>query len=205
MQFEARHAESIASGAQTLTFRRWKRPQAVAGNTYRTAAGRLVVDSVRIVDPAAISDADARRAGYTDAEALRADLRGSDGLPVYRVEFHPAPGDDPRDALAARAELSRAELVNLAKRLERLDRASPSGPWTAATLALIAQNPAVRAGDLAPQLGQELLQFKLNVRKLKNLGLTISLGTGYRLSPRGEAWMAGSRSRAAATGTERGP
>lgn len=39
-------------------------------------------------------------------------------------------------------------------------------------------------------MGQELPDFKLNVRKLKNLGLTISLGTGYRLSPRGEAFLA---------------
>lgn len=29
-------------------------------------------------------------------------------------------------------------------------------------------------------------KFKPNVRKLKKLGLTISLDTGYRLSPRGE-------------------
>ena len=36
----------------------------------------------------------------------------------------------------------------------------------------------------------ELLPFKLHVRKLKNLGLTISLGTGYRLSPRGESYLA---------------
>ncbi|WP_343389194.1 hypothetical protein [Candidatus Amarobacter glycogenicus] len=56
-------------------------------------------------------------------------------------------------------------------------------------LNLIAANPAVRAGDLAPQLGQEILAFKLNVRKLKNLGLTLSLGTGYRLSSRGGAWL----------------
>jgi hypothetical protein len=32
--------------------------------------------------------------------------------------------------------------------------------------------------------------FKLDVRKLKNLGLTLSLEVGYRLSPRGEAYLA---------------
>ncbi len=53
---------------------------------------------------------------------------------------------------------------------------------------LIARNPGVRAGDLAPQAGQETLDFKRNVRKLKNLGLTISLEVGYRLSPRGELY-----------------
>ena len=32
--------------------------------------------------------------------------------------------------------------------------------------------------------------FKLNVRKLKALGLTESLEVGYRLSPRGAAFLA---------------
>jgi hypothetical protein len=80
-------------------------------------------------------------------------------------------------------------VAELDRRLDRLDRASASGPWTAATLALIAERPAVRAGDLAPVLGRELAPFKLDVRKLKNLGLTISLEVGYRLSPRGEAYL----------------
>jgi hypothetical protein len=31
--------------------------------------------------------------------------------------------------------------------------------------------------------------LKLDVRKLKNLGLTISLPTGYELSPRGRAFL----------------
>ena len=36
-------------------------------------------------------------------------------------------------------------------------------------------------------LGQEKRRFKLDVRKLKELGLTESLPVGYRLSPRGHA------------------
>jgi hypothetical protein len=35
----------------------------------------------------------------------------------------------------------------------------------------------------------ELQPFKLNVRKLKALGLTESLEVGYRLSPRGAAFL----------------
>jgi hypothetical protein len=46
----------------------------------------------------------------------------------------------------------------------------------------------VRAGDLAVELGREREPFKIDVRKLKNLGLTTSLEVGYRLSPRGEAY-----------------
>ena len=36
---------------------------------------------------------------------------------------------------------------------------------------------------------RETKPFKLDVRKLKNLGLTISLKVGYELSPRGRAYL----------------
>ena len=61
-------------------------------------------------------------------------------------------------------------------------------------LRTIHDQPEVRAADLAPQFGRERLSFKLDVRKLKELGLTESLPRGYRLSPRGRAaleWLAG--------------
>lgn len=191
MQFEARYTAGIADGAITLTFRRWKRPQVISGNTYRTAAGRLVVDSISIVAARDIDDSSARKAGYPDTAALVGDLRSDPAMAIYRVAFHLAPGADPRDELAADGELSDEEHAEIARRLERLDKASPIGPWTANTLKLLAERRAVRAGDLAPAMGQELLAFKLNVRKLKNLGLTISLGTGYELSPRGIEYLAG--------------
>ncbi|MEJ7721115.1 MAG: hypothetical protein WKF58_12005 [Ilumatobacteraceae bacterium] len=35
----------------------------------------------------------------------------------------------------------------------------------------------------------ETAPFKLDVRKLKNLGLTHSLAVGYELSPRGRAYL----------------
>jgi len=56
-------------------------------------------------------------------------------------------------------------------------------------LELIAQRPATRAPDLAASLGRETAPFKTDVRKLKELGLTESLDVGYRLSPRGEAYL----------------
>ena len=56
-------------------------------------------------------------------------------------------------------------------------------------LALIAERQAVRAGDLADALDRERLAFKTDVRTLKALGLTESLDVGYRLSPRGRAWL----------------
>ena len=73
------------------------------------------------------------------------------------------------------------------RRLDRLDRASRHGPWTAPVLRAIADGPGVRAADLAAGFGRDRDPFKLDVRKLKELGLTESLRPGYRLSPRGRA------------------
>jgi hypothetical protein len=187
--FEARFAPGIADGSVNLTFRRWKRNQATPGRTYRTAAGRIEIEAVEVVPADAITDAEARRAGYPDAAALRGDLRGTPDLPVYRVAFHAAAGPDPRDELAADASLTADDVAEIDKRLARLDAASSHGPWTEAVLRVIATRPATRAPDLAESFGRETAPFKIDVRKLKNLGLTISLPVGYRLSPRGEAYL----------------
>jgi hypothetical protein len=187
--FEARFGPAIHAGDVTLTFRRWKRRQAVAGHRYRTTVGYLEVDQVDMVDPASITRRDATRAGYPSVEALTADLRGSPDLPLYRIRFHVAAERDPRDELAAAGTLDPDEVAGITARLERLDRASKIGPWTAVTLDLIAARPGVRAADLAASVGRETQPFKLDVRKLKGLGLTVSLERGYRLSPRGEAYV----------------
>ena len=81
----------------------------------------------------------------------------------------------------------KAEVAAIVARLERLDRASSYGAWTRQTLDLVDRNPERRAPDLAAKAGRETADFKKDVRKLKELGLTESLAIGYRLSPRGEA------------------
>ena len=74
---------------------------------------------------------------------------------------------------------------------QRLDRwdAARGAPWTREILRLIADSPGVRAPDLAAALGRETLPFKIDVRKLKELGLTRSLPVGYEVSPRGRAYL----------------
>jgi hypothetical protein len=189
MLIQLRYADAIARGEITMTFRRWKRPQVVAGNTYRTGAGRIVVDSIDVVSPARITAADARCAGFASKADVIAELRGSEDLPTYRIRFHPADGADPRTVLAEDARLSPHDVQEIRTRLDRLDRASSHGAWTVDVLRAIQQHPAVRAPDLAKSFGRETQPFKLDVRKLKNLGLTISLQVGYRLSPRGEEFL----------------
>ncbi len=195
MLVPARMGPRIADGSVTLLFRRWRRAQAVAGHVYRTAAGRLCVVRVDVVRVDRIGAADARRAGYRTAGELVADLRGDEAWPVYRLQVTLAADPDPRAALAADDRLGPDQVAALSVRLERLDRVSSHGPWTASTLQLIADRPAVRAGDLAASVGREMLPFKVDVRKLKNLGLTLSLDVGYRLSARGVAYLAATAGR----------
>jgi hypothetical protein len=189
MLFEQRLWAGLADGTVTVTSRRWRRPRARPGSAAPDPAGVLAVDAVTVVDPAAISEDDARAAGFASLAERRCRLdRHGDG-PVYRVDFHHA-GSDPREALRRREELDFGELAALLARLDRLDQAGRYGPWTAATLRLIGERPGARAADLAAAVGRERHPFKADVRKLKELGLTESLEVGYRLSPRGRALLA---------------
>jgi hypothetical protein len=185
-----RHAlDRIRAGEVTLAFRRWDRPRARAGGRQRTLVGELAIDAVVPVERAAITAADARRAGHPSVEALLAELDARGDAQIWRIELHWA-GEDPRRSLREQADLSTEDIEQLRGRLERLDRASGRRPWTRQTLELIAARPEVRAADLAASVGLEKLPFKRDVRKLKELGLTESLERGYRLSPRGRALLA---------------
>lgn len=186
MLFRTAFLEGIRSGAITVAFRRWRRPTVRAGGTLMTAVGQLHIRSVEPVTLAQISAADARRAGYPSKAALLEELALRPEGEVFRIELG-ALRADPRIALRETPATTNEELSLLRSRLQRLDAASSDGPWTIATLQVLRDKPGVRAGDLCDIVGQEKMRFKLNVRKLKNLGLTESLGTGYRLSPRGEA------------------
>ncbi|MEV4351112.1 hypothetical protein AB0J83_42185 [Actinoplanes sp. NPDC049596] len=177
---------AIRAGDVDVAFRRWERPRVRVGTRMRTAAGLVEVTSVERVPVRALTAADARRAGAASLAALRQGLEQvHPERPVYRIGLRYA-GADPRQAL--REEIpGAAEMDEIGAWLDRLDRASPSGPWTRATLLLIDELPATRAPDLAQRMGRDTLSFKQNVRKLKERGLTESLDIGYRLSARGAA------------------
>lgn len=182
-------AHGVRDGSVTLAFRRWKRQDVAPGSEFRTVAGVLRVDQVTVVDADAITDEEAVRAGHPDADALRKRLRDDPSLPTYRVVLAWV-GEDPRIALRESADLTDQDVAAIDARLDRLDRASSHGPWTMATLDVIRRRPHVRAPDLAEEMGRERDPFKIDVRKLKNLGLTQSFDVGYALSPRGEAYLA---------------
>lgn len=186
MLLKRRFLDGIADGSISLVFRRWRKPTVKAGGTLKTAVGVLAIDSAEIIPLVAITAANAQRAGYSSLAELKAELSKRDEGDVYRIKVRHV-GADPRIALRSKSRIGSDELDALVARLQRLDSAAP---WVTRTLGLIARHPGRRAAELADELGQETAPFKLNVRKLKALGLTESLEMGYRLSPRGRTVLA---------------
>ena len=158
-----------------------------------TAIGQLHIGDVKRIELSDISTAEARRAGYSSRDDLLADLNARREGEVYRIQLGPI-SPDPRISLRTAAPAG-DELRTLWGRLRRLD-ARAAEPWTVRVLELIEGHPALRAADLCKRAGQERLPFKIKVRKLKALGLTESLEVGYRLSPRGVAFLQAIRSNA---------
>ncbi|MDP2780540.1 hypothetical protein [Devosia sp.] len=184
MLINAADFEAIVAGRVDTAFRRWVRPTVKAGGTLTTSAGVLAIEAVDAVALNAVSDDDLKRAGYADRAALDAMLGKREGT-LHRIRLRYL-GVDPRLALRDAAALSDEDAAELSQTIERMDGATP---WVRVTLELIGQRPGAPAQDLAELLGREKTKFKSNVRRLKSLGLTESLTVGYRLSPRGEAWL----------------
>jgi hypothetical protein len=181
--------ERVVAGEITVTWRLWKYPHVKPGKLYASgfaAGGAIAVEEVREVLAREITDADAREVGHPDARALIDYARSHTGRTVtpdtvlYRVQFHFEQEAPPRP------EYSLAEVT---RRVERLDKASRTGPWTLQTLRLIEENPGVVARVLAGEFGMPRDEFKVNVRKLKALGLTLSLPVGYELTELGQAYL----------------
>ena len=187
MLFRQYFLDGIQDGSITLAFRRWQRPTVKSGGSLLTSIGELRIVSVSSVTLSDISENDARLAGYGSRDALLTELLQRDDGRIYRIELGTL-RDDPRIALRREANLTPATYKDLCERLRRLD-AHAAQPWTRQILDVIRKNPGVRAGDLCGLVDQPIERFKPNVRKLKTLGLTESLEVGYRLSPRGIAFL----------------
>ena len=94
MQFSPELRERVAAGDITATVRLWRRPKVRVGGRYAVASALIEVTDIELLPFGAITDADLRRCGETDREALRARTAhagpvGDDTL-VYRIEFRVA-------------------------------------------------------------------------------------------------------------------
>lgn len=199
MLFTAATLDGLADGSVSATYRRWTTVRPKVGSRFTTRAGMVEVTGITAVVVEELSDADAAAAGFVDRPALLRWLERSARGPRdtrrpgedthYRIDLALA-GPDPRVALRADDSLDPAALADLVRRLDRMDGAAQA-PWTRSVLRQIADQPGVVSTVLAEAVGLDRPTFKIRVRRLKALGLTESLEIGYRLSPRGHAFLAG--------------
>jgi hypothetical protein len=187
MQFSKDAMPGIIDGSITVTFRGWKRAQAKAAGRHRIWGQLIEIDDVRVIGASEVTDDDAVRAGASSAAAVLSRIGDTVDGRIFRIQFHHV-GEDDRVERRNDAELSDDRRTEIQRRLDRMDRSSGTGPWTTKALRLIATFPGVVSTALARQMDADRPAFKINVRKLKELGLTESLEIGYRLSPLGEAF-----------------
>jgi hypothetical protein len=188
MLFSAATLRGLTEGTVNCTYRRWEVVRPKAGGRFTTSAGIVEVTSITAVDDEQLTAQDASDAGFDSVAALVKWTSGKGRGDLYRIGIVLA-GPDPRVALRRSVELAPTDVTALSARLDRMDRAAEQ-PWTRSTLRQIQQLPGVVSTDLAAEAGQERRAYKLRVRRLKALGLTESLERGYRLSPRGHAYLA---------------
>lgn len=190
--FKKRFHAGLVDGTVTLTVRQWDKPHVKVGGRYRVhPIGVVQVDAVARVPFGALTEDDARRAGFVNLAELR-----EYALPVAKEPITPATlmwkvdlhhgGDGDRVEGALETKLTADDVAALCKRLAKMDGKKP---WVRQTLALIAKRPKVAASKLAASIGRDTEPFKIDVRKLKKLGLTQSFEVGYGLSPRGKAFL----------------
>lgn len=188
MLFKEIHLQGIKSGNITLAFRNWQKVSVHNGSLLHTSVGLVKIHTVEAVNENEITDKDALHAGFKDKNQLLKSVKQNSGGIIFKIKvsYH---SEDPRINLREQFELSKQQFEDLAKKLERLDQFSKKGAWTKSVLLTIKENPNFHAIGLADLTGFEKEWLKLNIRKLKNLGLTISHQVGYELSPLGNEYL----------------
>lgn len=188
MLFKQKHLEGIKAGTISIAFRKWKKLTVTAGSLIKTSVGVIKIISTKEISLNEISDSEANQAGFTSAQALTQLLESQKEGLIYKIEVA-FDSEDPRIELRESVTLEEEEFETLKTTLENLDKFSKVGKWTTKTLQVIKENPKMKAADLAVKAKKEKEWLKLNIRKLKGLGLTISHEPGYTLSPRGEEYL----------------
>lgn len=149
----------------------------------KTAVGVIRVTDVEPVNEKSITKSDAMRAGYESVDLLLKAVNKVVSGSVYKVKLK-YDSEDPRIELREKTDLTEEEFQKIKTKLDRLDKTR--GPWVLPVLKLIKRYPERRAAELAEIMQMDKFDFKINVRKLKNLGLTISHEIGYSISPLGD-------------------
>ncbi len=184
MLFKQAQLYGIKSGLVSLAFRKWKSARVRKGSLIKTSVGQIEILSITEIERGDISNEEAKSSGSKNLNELLniLDTRAQGQIFRIEVKYH---SPDPRIKLRQDIDINSEEINAIKRKLDQMNRFSKYGDWTFATLKLIASNPQLKAQFLAAQLGFEKAWLKLNIRKLKALGLTESHKVGYSISPRG--------------------
>ncbi|GGG97364.1 hypothetical protein GCM10007415_35910 [Parapedobacter pyrenivorans] len=185
MLFKNIHLQGIKSGKISLAFRKWQKTALQNGSHIHTAIGLVKINAIEIVDESTITKSDAIKAGFADKKQLLNSLSQHNTGKIFKISISYY-AEDPRVKLRERTTLTDEQFSALKQKMERLDNYSKKGYWTKKVLFSIKENPHLHAIGIAKLTGFEKEWLKLNIRKLKNLGLTISHDVGYELSPFGK-------------------
>jgi hypothetical protein len=80
--------EAIRRGEIEIQFRRWTRPTVKAGGTLKTKLGLFRIGRIDDMSPEDVTEADARRAGFSDVAAFRRWLATMKEGPLFqRIEI----------------------------------------------------------------------------------------------------------------------
>ena len=185
MLFKQKDLQGIKEGKISLAFRKWKNPRVKKGTLLKTPIGQIEIKDIFVIKEDQITAHDVLNSGFADISTLLKILNKRQDGQVYKIQlaYH---SPDPRIQLRNQTNITTSEWATIKKRLENFDTRSNAGPWTLEVLRIIQENPLLRAKDLAQKMQRPKDWFKINVRKLKNMGLTISHPTGYEISPRGQ-------------------
>jgi hypothetical protein len=188
MLFKQKILNEIKSGNVTLAFRKWEKASVKKGTLLKTSVGLIEIVNITLTAEEKITKKDAISAGFLTKEQLIESFRNNENTELYKikVKYH---SEDPRIALREQKYITHEEFLYINRKLERLDVLSKQGSWTTTVLQAIQQHPRMRAIDLSVITGFEKEWLKINIRKLKNIGLTVSHEVGYEIAPLGIAYM----------------
>lgn len=140
MLFKKKFLNLIRQNEVRVAFRKWVRPTVKENGTLLTPIGQLRVKSLSKVTYAQIADREVREAGYQSRQELDKELGMKENGDIYKIIFN-LEQPDPRIALRENTHLSDSDIIELLKKLKRLDTRGKVKHWTRKVLNLVHEEP----------------------------------------------------------------
>ncbi len=188
MLFKQKHLEGIKAGKVTLAFRRWKRTDLKKGSLIKTAVGTIEITDIATIKETHINDIDAKKAGFINLDSLLKSLHSEEEARIFKMHIRNYI-ELARPKATEKSSLSKGDINKLKAKLTQFDKYSRSGAWTNNILKTLHENPKATSTELSLKTGKTREWLQLNIRKLKNLGLTVNHDPGYELTKIGKMLM----------------